>query len=207
MIWHSRSQNVTEEEVVSFQETWGVRRRPLNRFTSKFLKSVFLFSLAIASVISKAFEVLFWEMSHLGDSGINLWHKQQVCQNFVLRQKLESAVTFQPTAAKQSLIVEDTSSIYILFKEWVGVDKEQNLLKDYWQQNQAWWSHNAHTNGNSFVCCNIFQKKHWDQVRSKKQKPVLFLHDFLFDSKVFKHRHKRQKGTASWTDIKRKTRI
>lgn len=47
-----------------------------NRPTSVFLNSVLWFSLATASVIFKALEERFWEMSHLGDSGINLRNKE-----------------------------------------------------------------------------------------------------------------------------------
>lgn len=46
------------------------------RPTSVFLDSVLWFSLAMASVIFKALEERFWEMSHLGDSGINLRYKE-----------------------------------------------------------------------------------------------------------------------------------
>lgn len=40
--------------------------------TSMFLDSVILFSLAMSSVICTALAFLFWESSHLGDSGMNL---------------------------------------------------------------------------------------------------------------------------------------
>lgn len=40
--------------------------------TSMFFDSVTLFSLAMASVISTAWDFLFCDRSHLGDSGMNL---------------------------------------------------------------------------------------------------------------------------------------
>lgn len=40
--------------------------------TSMFFDNVILFSLAMASVISTAWDFLFCDRSHLGDSGMNL---------------------------------------------------------------------------------------------------------------------------------------
>ena len=53
---------------------WDVNWRPKSVAgpTSIFLERVFPFSLAMASVISTALAELFWERSHLGDSGMNL---------------------------------------------------------------------------------------------------------------------------------------
>lgn len=67
--------------------------------TSMFLESVFLFTLAISFVISTALLELFWERSHLGDSGINLEAKSIQKKSFQPKKSLKPHDYTEPRAS------------------------------------------------------------------------------------------------------------